>query len=718
MNPPLRFKAGGTLTEEHFYIERAADQALPAALLRGEFCYVLAPRQMGKSSLRYRVARSLQTDHGVPSATVDLTGLGGTTATPDTWYFGIVDDIARQLGDEALRTETEEFWEAHGKLPIVQRFLRLVRDLLLARVAGRMVLFVDEIDAVRALPFGSDDFFAAVRALYNARPDDPEYERLSVCLLGVAQPGDLIRNEQITPFNIGRRIDLLDFDRAELVGLRTGLLPTGANPDALLDAIFDWTHGHPYMVQSLCAALVPRDQRPQAIGAGEEAAQLVGWVEKLFLRRSEERNANLAYAEKVFQRGNQDPRVAKMLALYARLHRGEIVAVDGRDPIQGALQLTGMAAVRAVSDGRVLHVRNRIFATFFDATWVRTQQAERTLTEPLARWIEGRRADDFVLRGQALRAAEAWADGRIDITSEEQEFLRACWRVQSAEEQARAEAAQREATAANAQIDLERAAREKAQAETEIERLERAKAKAEQERAEAAAQVRMRSRTTALLAVLLVAAGAAIAGTYWQYRKTLRAEQDTAKALVLAQQARAQADELTLIERGGRAKLLTQFPGDLDALTTGLLAVGPGLKAPQRVPAQVFDGMVSAAQARGYPLLPPWKHEKPVNTASYSPDGTRVVTASKDGTARLWDAQTGASVATFADHQGKFLAATFSPDGTRLVTAGEDGLARIYSTQLSDYVAHACELLSGHPDLFAAVADVCRQVGGTRAPSR
>ncbi len=66
-----------------------------------------------------------------------------------------------------------------------------MRELLLARVAGTIVLFFDEIDAVRALPFTSDDFFAALRAVYNVRSDDAQYERLRICLLGVAQPGDL-----------------------------------------------------------------------------------------------------------------------------------------------------------------------------------------------------------------------------------------------------------------------------------------------------------------------------------------------------------------------------------------------------------------------------------------------------------------------------------------------------------------------------------------------
>jgi len=43
---------------------------------------------------------------------------------------------------------------------------------------------VDEIDAVRSLPFSTDEFFAAIRECYNRRTTDPAYERLTFCRLG------------------------------------------------------------------------------------------------------------------------------------------------------------------------------------------------------------------------------------------------------------------------------------------------------------------------------------------------------------------------------------------------------------------------------------------------------------------------------------------------------------------------------------------------------
>src|SRR5205823_5672508 len=88
---------------------------------------------------------------------------------------------------------------------------------------ARLVIFIDEIDAVRSLPFSADEFFAAIRECYNRRSEDPEYRRLTFCLLGVATPSDLIRDTRTTPFNIGRRIDLNDFTAEEAAILAVGL---------------------------------------------------------------------------------------------------------------------------------------------------------------------------------------------------------------------------------------------------------------------------------------------------------------------------------------------------------------------------------------------------------------------------------------------------------------------------------------------------------------
>ena len=81
--------------------------------------------------------------------------------------------------------------------------------------------------------------------------------------------------------------------------------------------------------------------------------------------------------------------------------------------------------------------------------------------------------------------------------------------------------------------------------------------------------------------------------------------------------------------------------------------------------------------ASGKPLSSPLQHELPVESASFSPDGARVVTASWDHTARVWDAASSKPLALPLQHQDAVVSAAFSPDGTLVVTASVDKTARV-----------------------------------------
>jgi hypothetical protein len=87
-------------------------------------------------------------------------------------------------------------------------------------------------------------------------------------------------------------------------------------------------------------------------------------------------------------------------------------------------------------------------------------------------------------------------------------------------------------------------------------------------------------------------------------------------------------------------------------------------------------------------------------SAAFSPDGSRIVTASEDKTARIWDAASAKEIAVLRGHDSYVRSAAFSPDGSRIVTASLDKTARIWGAHLQmmagkDLLAEACVHLAG-----------------------
>ena len=87
-------------------------------------------------------------------------------------------------------------------------------------------------------------------------------------------------------------------------------------------------------------------------------------------------------------------------------------------------------------------------------------------------------------------------------------------------------------------------------------------------------------------------------------------------------------------------------------------------------------------------------HEESVNSASFSPDGRRIVSASGDRTVRIWDAATGECIRTLEGHTSYIRSASFSPDGRRIVSASDDNTVRIWDAATGDCL----RTLEGHTD--------------------
>ena len=355
------FKTRGPLdpvSDRAIYVPRPElDRLVHAAQATSVDAYlaVLSSRQTGKTTLLYQLRHRLR-PRGVGIALIDLAVV--RDQSEERLYSYVAGELRSALSVNLPRGVERR------DLPLPTNpieFRRFLLDLARQVRAPRLVVLMDEVESV---PEGvSDAFFGTWRSVFSSRrrEDEAAFEKYLLILCGARELHRLTSGPN-SPLNIAERIYLKDFDvnGVQLLVSNFPRVGIGIAPETA-QWIYDYTGGHPYLTQKLCALIEAARPTTVTLPVVQTAAEEI-------LRDDD-------HLEKMILQIEAEPPVREQLR---QIVAGQTVPFSRLNPAVARLELLG-----AIRDDKQCVIRNRLFATAFRHHFGMSETSPQPTRKPL-----------------------------------------------------------------------------------------------------------------------------------------------------------------------------------------------------------------------------------------------------------------------------------------------------------------------------------------------
>lgn len=343
-----------TIIPAELYVQRDADKQVRNIIAdMGRPGYVLVSRQMGKTNLLLNAKSKLETTNDA-FIYIDLSN---TFPTAKGCFENIIDN-AIEAYPEKFGEVANVIFERRTELkdtPPHKQHTNELRFLLQSLKGGKMVIILDEIDALTKTDY-SDQIFSQIRSTYfGARVNYKEFYNLTYLLSGVVEPSEIIKDPKVSPFNIGQKIYLNDFSRVEFDEF---IITANLNINQeSADRIFYWTNGSPRISWDVCSEVENK------IKSKECNAQLIDKiVQDLYLTSFDK-----APIDNIREIVSNDREIRNSI-VEIEYKKGKLVS----DKLKSKLYLAGIINY----DEDDIHIKNEVIRKSLSYDWIRSLEEE------------------------------------------------------------------------------------------------------------------------------------------------------------------------------------------------------------------------------------------------------------------------------------------------------------------------------------------------------